>query len=58
MNQAMTLFVSTFTTLLAIINPLEALPVFLRLSQDKDRQTHRAVARRACTTPLCCCSSS
>jgi multiple antibiotic resistance protein len=49
MNQATTLFVSTFTTLLAIINPLEALPVFLRLLQDKDRRTHRLVARRACT---------
>ena len=24
-----TLFISTFTTLLAIINPLEALPIFL-----------------------------
>jgi multiple antibiotic resistance protein len=31
MNQAATLFVSTFSTLLAIINPLESLPVFLRL---------------------------
>ena len=31
MNQAATLFVSTFTTLLAIINPLESLPVFLKL---------------------------
>src|SRR6516165_1643005 len=49
MNQASTLFVSTFTTLLAIINPLEALPVFLRLLEGKDRQTHRLVARRACT---------
>ena len=29
MNQAVTLFVSTFTTLLAIINPLESLPVLL-----------------------------
>jgi hypothetical protein len=26
----MTLFIATFSTLLAIINPLEALPVFLR----------------------------
>src|SRR6516165_2237094 len=49
MNQASTLFVSTFTTLLAIINPLEALPVFLRLLEGKDRQTHRLVSRRACT---------
>ena len=41
MNQAVTLFVSTFTTLLAIINPLESLPVFLRLLQGKDRRAHR-----------------
>ena len=31
MGQVFTLFVSTFSTLLAIINPLEALPVFLML---------------------------
>jgi multiple antibiotic resistance protein len=49
MNQAATLFVSTFTTLLAIINPLESLPVFLRLLEGKDQQAHRRVARRACT---------
>jgi multiple antibiotic resistance protein len=49
MNQAATLFVSTFTTLLAIINPLESLPVFLRLLQGKDQRAHRQVARRACT---------
>jgi len=49
MNQAATLFVSTFTTLLAIINPFESLPVFLRLLQGKDEQAHRLVARRACT---------
>jgi multiple antibiotic resistance protein len=49
MNQAATLFVSTFTTLLAIINPLESLPVFLRLLEGKGEQAHRQVARRACT---------
>jgi multiple antibiotic resistance protein len=49
MDQAATLFVSTFTTLLAIINPLESLPVFLRLLEGKDQQAHRLVARRACT---------
>ena len=49
MNQAATLFVSTFSTLLAIINPLESLPVFLRLLEGKDERTHRLVARRACT---------
>jgi multiple antibiotic resistance protein len=49
MNQAATLFVSTLSTLLAIINPLESLPVFMRLLQGKDEQAHRLVARRACT---------
>ena len=49
MNQAATLFISTFSTLLAIINPLESLPVFLRLLQGKDEHAHRLVARRACT---------
>ena len=49
MNQAATLFVSTFSTLLAIINPVESLPVFLRLLQSKGEHAHRLVARRACT---------
>lgn len=34
--------------LLAIINPLEAIPVFLRLLQGKDEKEHRRVARKAC----------
>jgi multiple antibiotic resistance protein len=45
---AMTLFISTFTTLLAIINPLESLPVFLQLLQGRDDQEHYRVARRSC----------
>jgi len=49
MSQAMTLFLSTFTTLLAIINPLESLPVFLKLLEGKDERTHRRVAWRACS---------
>ena len=48
MNPVATLFVSTFTTLLAIINPLESLPVFLKLLEGRDEQTHRRVAWRAC----------
>jgi multiple antibiotic resistance protein len=48
MGQAATLFVSTFTTLLAIINPLESMPVFLSLLEGKDERAHRLVARRAC----------
>jgi multiple antibiotic resistance protein len=48
MRDAVTLFVGTFTTLLAIINPLEALPVFLELLKGKDEEEHRQVARRSC----------
>ena len=48
MHQEVTLFISMFTTLLAIINPLEALPVFLTLLEGKDDEYHRRVARRAC----------
>ena len=48
MQDASTLFIGMFTTLLAIINPLEVLPIFLKLLQGKDDETHRNVARRAC----------
>jgi multiple antibiotic resistance protein len=48
MNSPLTLFISVFTTLLAIINPLEALPVFLKLLEGKDDATHLRVARRSC----------
>jgi multiple antibiotic resistance protein len=44
----MTLFIATFTTLLAIINPLEALPVFLELAGRKDDHERRRIASRAC----------
>jgi multiple antibiotic resistance protein len=44
----LTLFVTTFTTLLAIINPFEVLPVFLKLLQGKDAAEHRRVARDSC----------
>ena len=37
-----------FTTLLAIINPLEALPVFLELLEGKDEDEHQRVARLSC----------
>src|SRR5215469_2502384 len=48
MRQVLTLFLSTFSTLLAIINPLEALPVFLKLLEGKDANQHQQVARRSC----------
>src|SRR5262245_52688548 len=49
------LFVATFTTLLAIINPLEVLPVYLRLMAGADAPTRRAVAVKSCVyaTGLC-----
>jgi multiple antibiotic resistance protein len=49
------LFVGTFTTLLAIINPLEVLPVYLKLSTGADVPTRRAVALKSCVyaTGLC-----
>jgi multiple antibiotic resistance protein len=48
MGQMVSLFVGTFTTLLAIINPLEALPIYLKLLEGQDRQAHRRVARQSC----------
>ena len=44
MRQELTLFVGMFTTLLAIINPLEALPVFLKLLDGKSEEEHLRVA--------------
>ncbi len=52
MDPIFTLFISMFTTLLAIINPLEAIPVFLGLLQGKDADEHLRVARKACLYAL------
>ncbi len=48
MEQLPTLFIATFTTLLAIINPLAVLPIFVQLLKGADQQTHRRVAFRSC----------
>lgn len=48
MPRMISLFAGTFSTLLAIINPLEALPVFLQLLSGQDVQAHRRVARQSC----------
>src|SRR5262245_31548151 len=48
MGHTLSLFAGSFTTLLAIINPLEALPVFLTLLEGQDAEAHRRVARRSC----------
>lgn len=52
MSQELTLFVGMFTTLLAIINPLEALPVFLKLLEGKNEEEHLRVARLSCLYAL------
>jgi multiple antibiotic resistance protein len=48
MRQVLTLFISTFTTLLAIVNPFEALPIFLKLLQGEDDADRRQIARLSC----------
>ncbi len=48
MRAQLGLFLGTFATLLAIINPLEALPVFLKLTEGKDEASHKRLARRSC----------
>jgi multiple antibiotic resistance protein len=55
MGRELSLFAGTFTTLLAIINPFEVLPVYLQLLAVKDEATHRAVARKACLYALLLC---
>jgi multiple antibiotic resistance protein len=52
MRSPITLFISMFTTLLAIINPLEAIPVFLGLMKGKDSAEQNRVARKSCFYPL------
>jgi small neutral amino acid transporter SnatA (MarC family) len=46
------LFIGTFTTLLAIINPFEVLPVYLQLLEGKDVATHHRVAWKSCVYAL------
>jgi multiple antibiotic resistance protein len=48
MENELTLFIGMFTTLLAIINPLEALPVFLELLEGRSEEEHQRVARLSC----------
>jgi multiple antibiotic resistance protein len=48
----LTLFLATFATLVAIINPLEALPIYLGLVDGKDDKARLAIAVRACLYAL------
>jgi multiple antibiotic resistance protein len=52
MSAELSLFVGTFTTLLAIINPLEVLPVYLKLLAGRDEASHRTVAWKSCLYAL------
>jgi multiple antibiotic resistance protein len=46
------LFIATFTTLLAIINPFEALPVYLGFAARLDDKARRSLAFRSCLYAL------
>ncbi len=48
----MTLFLATFATLVAIINPLEALPIYLGLVGGKSDKERLGIAIRACLYAL------
>lgn len=48
----MPLFLATYTTLLAIINPFEALPVYLGFAQRLDDKGRRSLAMRSCLYAL------
>ena len=48
MVEYVSLFIGTFSTLLAVINPLEAMPVFLKLLHGRDEPVHRQVAFNSC----------
>jgi multiple antibiotic resistance protein len=48
----MTLFLATFTTLLAIINPFEALSVYLGFVEGKDDKARLRLAWRSCLYAL------
>jgi small neutral amino acid transporter SnatA (MarC family) len=50
MNSSVTLFISMVTTLLAIINPLLAIPVFLGLMAGKDSEEQNR--RQGCQSYL------
>jgi multiple antibiotic resistance protein len=52
MEHHFTIFIGTFTTLIAVINPLETLPIFLSFTSLKDKKATRKLAFRACLNAL------
>lgn len=55
MGRELSLFVGTFATLLAIINPFEVLPVYLKMLEGRDADFHRLVAWKACVYSILLC---
>lgn len=47
-TDTLTLFVGTFTTLLAIINPLQAVPIYLKLVEGQTPEQQSVTAKRSC----------
>lgn len=52
MSHQLTIFIGTFTTLIAVINPLETLPIFMSFSNGKNKQDTRKLAFRSCLFAL------
>jgi multiple antibiotic resistance protein len=48
MSHEVRFLIGVFTTLLAIVNPLEALPIYLSLLEGQDETAHRTVAFKSC----------
>jgi multiple antibiotic resistance protein len=44
----LSILIGTFTTLVAVVNPFEALPIFLTLSMNMDKPARRKLAFRSC----------
>ena len=55
MARELSLFIGTFTTLLAVINPFVVMPVYLKLLEGKDVEKYRQVARQSCLYALLLC---
>jgi len=52
MEHHITILIGTFTTLIAVINPLETLPVFLSFINKKDKKAIRKLAFHSCLNAL------
>lgn len=52
MNHHLTILIGTFTTLIAVINPLETLPIFMAFSKGKNKLDTRKLAFRSCLFAL------